>query len=263
MTAEDEWAYAPGADLPGGYVKAIVRIGHTVRRPLDANSKFVHELLRFLEHQAFDASPRFLGVDEESREILTYVEGHVAWNSVQPPSIWSDESLAGVARLTRRLHDLTAGATLAGNAPVVCHNDLSPKNTVYHDLGGGYRPVAFIDWDGAAPGEPEDDLARMLWQFLLTSERRLDAASSAKGMVVMLDAYGYQADRTPLLDRIDQNMRDTRNGIRERAASGEPAYRRLIDLGALEYISNEQEWLRCHCGEFEAVLGSRQSESSS
>jgi Ser/Thr protein kinase RdoA (MazF antagonist) len=50
-----------------------------------------------------------------------------------------------------------ASTVSAGDAEVVCHNDLAPNNTVYSgaglgDGGSGLRPVAFIDWDLAAPG---------------------------------------------------------------------------------------------------------------
>jgi Ser/Thr protein kinase RdoA (MazF antagonist) len=64
-----------------------------------------------------------------------------------------------VARLVRQFHDLTAGTALAGHHEAVCHNDLSPKNTVYRDLEAGWRPVAFIDWDLAAPGARLHDVA--------------------------------------------------------------------------------------------------------
>ena len=50
------------------------------------------------------------------------------------------EYLAEVARLVRQFHDLTAGTPLAGDQEVVCHNDLSPKNTVYRDDREGMRP---------------------------------------------------------------------------------------------------------------------------
>jgi Ser/Thr protein kinase RdoA (MazF antagonist) len=49
-------------------------------------------------------------------------------------------SSAEVARLVRQFHDLTAGTPLAGDQEVVCHNDLSPKNTVYRDDREGMRP---------------------------------------------------------------------------------------------------------------------------
>ena len=63
------------------------------------------------------------------------------------------------AELVREFHDLTPGTPLAGDAQVVCHNDLAPNNTVYSPGGSGLRPVAFIDWDLAAPGQRIHDVA--------------------------------------------------------------------------------------------------------
>ena len=50
-----------------------------------------------------------------------------------------------------------------GRQEVVCHNDLSPKNTVYSEDGS--RAIAFIDWDIAAPGPRIHDLAFICWQY--------------------------------------------------------------------------------------------------
>ena len=75
----------------------------------------------------------------------------MAWERVQPPDVYSEASLVRVAQLVREFHGFTSGTDLAGRADVVCHYDLSPKNTVYRDIGSGLRPVAFIDWDLAAP----------------------------------------------------------------------------------------------------------------
>jgi hypothetical protein len=66
------------SDLAGGASGIrVVRVGHTVRRPLHRNSAFVHALLLHLEAVGFEGAPRFLGIDEEGREILSYVEGRV------------------------------------------------------------------------------------------------------------------------------------------------------------------------------------------
>ncbi|HEV3399193.1 MAG TPA: phosphotransferase, partial [Actinomycetes bacterium] len=139
--------------LPGGFINAVVRVGDTVRRPPPANAAFVHDLLAHRERHGWPGAPRYLGTDAQGREVLSHVDGHVAWEADQPPEVGSDESLAAAARLVRELHDLSAGTPLAGSAEVVCHNDLSPRNTVYRDTGQGLRPVAFIDWDIAAPGD--------------------------------------------------------------------------------------------------------------
>ena len=78
----------------------------------------------------------------------------------------AEASLVRVAELVREFHDLTAGTPLAGDAEVVCHNDLAPNNTVYSPDGAGLRPVAFIDWDLAAPGRRIHDVAHVCWQYL-------------------------------------------------------------------------------------------------
>jgi hypothetical protein len=142
----------PEVSLPGGHVNAVVRVGDTVRRAPSERGGFVHALLRHLERRGWGGAPRFLGMDEAGREVLGYLDGHVAWEPPQPAEVTSDASLARVAELVRELHDLTAGSSLAGDQEVVCHNDLSPRNTVYHDTGRGLRPVAFIDWASRRPG---------------------------------------------------------------------------------------------------------------
>ena len=40
-----ESAYAPGLELPGGFINALVRVGDTVRRPRGENAAFVEALL--------------------------------------------------------------------------------------------------------------------------------------------------------------------------------------------------------------------------
>src|SRR5579859_5623069 len=95
--------------LPGGDVTdGIVRVGDTVRRPQGPHSPLVHAVLQHLERQGFDGAPRFLGIDEKGREVLSFVEGEVAG---RPAPAWlADEArLVSLARLVRRLDDAMAG----------------------------------------------------------------------------------------------------------------------------------------------------------
>ncbi len=108
--------------LEGGQTTAgVVRVGDTVRRPQAANAAFAHELLRYCEEQHFESTPRFLGIDVQGREILSFLDG---W---APPSLeysaWSYGQLAAAVRLLRRFHDLTATSGIAGEHEVVVHGD--------------------------------------------------------------------------------------------------------------------------------------------
>lgn len=60
--------------LNGGNINKVVRVGETVRREAKPNP-YVYELLKHLEKMAFPYSPRYLGRDDEGREILSYLEG--------------------------------------------------------------------------------------------------------------------------------------------------------------------------------------------
>jgi hypothetical protein len=128
--------------LPGGDVTDVIRIGSAVRRTTPPNTAFVRRLLDHFGQHNWPGAPRFLGNGDLGRETLTFLDGHVAWEQSQPPDVTSEASLVAVANLVRRFHDLTAGTDLAGDNEVVCHNDLSPRNTVYRNLGAGLRPVA-------------------------------------------------------------------------------------------------------------------------
>jgi hypothetical protein len=97
--------------------------------PPGTYSDFVIRLLRYLDEEQFEASPRFLGLDGDGRQVLSFMEGYVA------PDLdvrrWSAEEIAAAFLLLRRFHDLMAGSQLADGEETVCHNDFTPCNVVY------------------------------------------------------------------------------------------------------------------------------------
>jgi hypothetical protein len=240
--------------LPGGFINEVVRVGETVRRPAPKAAGFVRRLLRHFEQQQWPNAPRFLGVDEKGREILSFLPGHVAWEEGrQPPAVHCEESLVRAAQLVRQFHDLTAGTDLAGDQEVVCHNDLSPKNTVYRDLGVGLGPVAFIDWDIAAPGDRVHDVAHVCWQYLDLGPNIADAAGAARLVRLITDAYGM-ADRSELVDTILWWQDRCWRGIEAAADAGERAMIRLRDLGAARSVRAAYQWTADHRGILQRVL---------
>src|SRR5579884_1088965 len=152
--------------LAGGNLSTVVRVGETVRRGPRPGSAAVHGLFRLLEAREFDGAPRFLGIDERGREILSFIPGEVGAYPL-PAYMWSDLALTDIARLLRRYHDATAGYTPppgatwqfvypdASRHEVICHNDVAPYNAVFMDG----RPRALIDFDEAGPGPRSWDIA--------------------------------------------------------------------------------------------------------
>lgn len=203
--------------LGGGQTHGIVRIGATVRRPLHSRSGYVHALLRHLEHAGFDGAPRFLGIDEHGREILTFIDGEVpAWSPLE----LSDARLGSAAQLIRRFHDATAGSALASVEEVVCHRDLGAHNIVFD----GETAVGLIDWDEhVGPGPRLFDLADACWSFADVSAETLTISDEARRTRLICDTHGWhdrhahhRRDRTPnpRRNRRPRTARPSRSGRR-------------------------------------------------
>src|SRR5205823_1187129 len=138
----------------GGNLNEAVRVGDTVRRRAGRWTPAVHALLRFLEREGFDA-PRALGVDEQGREVLEYIEreAHPGNPVPLPDTVFAEEHMTAAARLLRRYHDLVtrfvappdARWRLVGPEPheIICHNDWSPWNALFRN--GSFALT--LDWD--------------------------------------------------------------------------------------------------------------------
>ena len=201
--------------LEGGVANRglVVRVGDTVRRPQRVTGPATHALLRHLEDCGFDGAPRFLGVDEKGREVLSYLPGQ-AVTAPFPAWALSDDALRSVARLLRRYHE--AVATLdprphrwpaSPPAPyarsLVSHNDPNLDNVVFRD----HRAVAFIDFDLASPGSAIWDVAAAarLWSPLRADG---DISDTRRGRALprfrtFVDSYGSEElDPERLVDAV-------------------------------------------------------------
>ncbi|WP_281916733.1 phosphotransferase [Nocardia sputorum] len=213
----------------------------------------MHGLLDWFERSGWSGAPRLLGMDDQGREILTYVDGHVPLDGLLSTSTGSPTALARVAELIREFHDLTAETDLAAGAEVVCHNDLSPRNTVYREHEQGMWPVAFLDWDLAAPGRRIHDLAHACWQFLDLGPGVSDLLGTATLLRLLCDAYGSD-ERDELIDTILWWQERCRNGIETAATAGDPAMMRLRAAGVPARIRAAHRWVAEHRAELEAAL---------
>ncbi|MEU4218664.1 phosphotransferase [Actinoplanes sp. NPDC026623] len=185
--------------LGGRMTPGVVRVGDTVRRPGSPASPFVAQLLTHLASRGFEGAPGYLGEDRAGREILTYVPGEV-------PAKWrafADEQVARAAILLRRMHDASRDlAERLGGGDVVCHHDPGPNNTVFRDG----LPVAFIDFDFAAVGDPLEDVGYLAWSWCVSSKpARGPATGQARQVRVLADAYGLSEDQRRRLPAAIEN----------------------------------------------------------
>jgi Phosphotransferase enzyme family len=178
--------------------EGVVRVGDTVRRP--RTSPLARDVLVHLERAGFDAAPRWLGVDEDGREMLTWIDGSTFTDRSQmhpyigdPPVrvSFSDTQIAAAMRLLRRYHDTFP------EGEIVCHGDFGPWNLVWR----AQLPVAVIDFDNVYPGEASEDVAYALRMFVsygfATSQPRDLVRSSAAALA----SYGRRFDVPAILER--------------------------------------------------------------
>ncbi|WP_427917858.1 phosphotransferase [Streptomyces sp. cg40] len=236
--------------LGGGAVNEVVRVGATVRRTPSERSPYVTELLALFERREWAGAPRFLGADERGRETLRYIEGRAAVSSEERSAARSDDTLARVAQLVRAFHDLTHGTALAGDQDVVCHNDLAPKNTVYDTA---WRPLAFVDWDLAAPGERVHDVAHVCWQYLDLGPAVTDVRATARRIALICEAYGLD-DTGRLLDTVLWWQDRCARGIAAGAERGERGMAELLASGVVDEIRAARDWVTAHRRELGAFL---------
>jgi hypothetical protein len=230
--------------LHGGLTNAgrVTRVGDTVRRPQSGAATWA--LLEHLERAGFDGAPRFLGLDDRGREMLTYLPGEAAIEPLQD-WVWSDDALVSVAELLRRYHDAAATFDVAAHAwpdfapppfrgGLVCHNDPNLDNVIFAD---GVA-VGLIDFDLAAPGSAAWDVAcaARLWAPL-RDERDLPEelrGRTLERLRLFADAYGLiPRDRHRLVRTIRKRIVDHIEGIRRMAAVGDPAFVRIVHKGHL------------------------------
>jgi Ser/Thr protein kinase RdoA (MazF antagonist) len=189
--------------LRGGRVnEGVVRVGDTVRRSLGPRSDFVGRLLCHLASVGFQGAPRFLGIDESGREVLSLLAGEPLPGDV----ILTDKQLRSAAELLRNYHVAAASAPdeLRGSCETIVHGDVGPWNILWQ----GETALALIDFDEARPGERLDDIGYFAWKGLLLHAAGPPASEQRRRLTVLAGAYGVPLDSTlfAAIDRAYQSM---------------------------------------------------------
>jgi hypothetical protein len=242
--------------LVGGVANAgqVVRVGPHVLRPSSPHSGSIHAFLRAVRQAGFEGAPLPVGIDDDGRERLEFVEGDVP---VPPYPGWSrsDAALTSVARLLRGLHDAARGFDPTGltwddsladptGGTLVCHNDVEPSNVVFRD---GIA-VALLDFEFAAPGRPVYDLAQLA-RLCVPIDDDVDQArlgwqpaDEPARLRLVADEYGLdRGGRAELVAALDDAIDVIEAAVRHRPDGAETCERR-------------RRWWTAHADEFAAAL---------
>jgi hypothetical protein len=179
--------------------------------------------------------PRVLGIDEQGREVLTYLPGEVVDIDREP---LSQARLVALVHWTRALHEATAGFDHPGpwriwplpRPTLVGHNDVAAYNACFD----GDELVGVFDWDLAGPTNPLLELGFLAWNGVPMWRVDLDpddyAEVAARRLAVVAQAYGGVSP-VDVLHAVPERVQAMVDGIPRAAASGDVGMANLIRTG--------------------------------
>ncbi|MGE7596397.1 phosphotransferase [Peribacillus frigoritolerans] len=249
--------------LTGGNVSDVYRSGDTVRRELKPDSPKIHKLLKHLENKGFSYAPKFLGIDEKRREILSFIEGE-AGNYPLKEYMWSDDVLMGIAKMLRLYHDAVSDFSFddswqpIDNTPqqpeVLCHNDFAMYNIIFNRK----KPMGIIDFDVAGPGPRLWDIAYTLYTCVPLSRFHLSEAGEKvyyhslqhgtrikQRIRLFLESYG-EGIEADYLEMVLLRLEGLCKTITRKASEGDIAFQKMIEEGHLEHYQNDMNFIRDH-----------------
>jgi len=215
--------------LAGGNVGGAVRVGDTVRRPTGPWTPAVHALLDYLATR-LPFVPRVLGIDEQGREMLSYLPGRVIDTETEMlsvPRIWS------LASWTRSFHDAVAGFSHPGpwryfpvaNPTVIGHNDIAPYNACFD----GDELVGVFDWDLSGPTTVLLELGFIAWNCV-PLWRDIGAKNAAERLRAIAAGYGAP-DARAILHAVPHRIAAMLDWIPTAAAAGDIGMANVMRAG--------------------------------
>jgi len=245
-------------ELRGGIANAgsVTRQGAHVLRPSNPHTPSIHALLTALRDVGFDGASSPIDIDVDGRERLAFIEGEVP---VPPYPTWAQSAaaLASIATLMRRFHDAARSVGIAGSTwsdemadpaggSIVCHNDVCLENVVFRNG----EAVGLVDFDFAAPGRPEWDVAQFARMCVpvdddISMARLGWAPVDRPGRLrLVADAYGLDADgRRELLDILSVSIAQGGAFVRRRIEAGDPNFIRMwAEMGGAERFDRRRRW---------------------
>jgi hypothetical protein len=231
-------------ELQAGPHRPVVRVGGSVRRLAGWWTPAVHDLLRYLDEVGYVGAPQPLGLDEQGREMLSFVDG--ASGRTEMHRVATDDGLRAAALALRRYHDAVAdyrpppdaewciGAVPLAAGEIICHGDFNPQNLVWR----GDEVVGVIDWDLAYPGPVLDDVA---FTTIYSVPLRPDHPPEVRHrMELLADAYGIDISPADLVEAAIERQLKYADHLRVLHDRGFDAP--WVTTGAIEWAEEWSRW---------------------
>ncbi|RLQ90059.1 aminoglycoside phosphotransferase family protein [Planomicrobium sp. Y74] len=248
--------------LVGGNVSDVYRLGKTVRREMKPESPQIHQLLNHLEKKGYHYAPKFLGMDDKDREILTFIEG-VAGNYPLKKYMLSDDSLKEIGKMLRLYHEAVIDFPFDDSwqpldltpqpFEVLCHNDFAVYNIIFNEG----KPAGIIDFDVAGPGPRLWDVAYTLYTCVPLSRYNpteiggekvyydplKDSELTKQRIKIFFEAYGEKVAEN-VLEMVILRLEGLCKTIERKAVEGDSAFQVMMAEGHVEHYQKEIHFIR-------------------
>jgi hypothetical protein len=236
--------------LDGGEAGGAIRAGDTVRRAAGPWTPAVHALLAHLAGKGFAGSPRPLGVDEQGREVLTFLAGETVGSARPWPGwVYAEDTLVQVARWVHGFHRAVADFVPAPDAVwrmgghwapglIIGHNDAAPYNAVWR----AGKLAGFFDWDMAGPVPAAWDVAFAAFSWVPLHARHVvaregftDFEGRPRRLQLFLAEYGWTGPTSAFLEAVAARIQAHVTSLRDLAAY-DPLFARIVAQGGADAL---------------------------
>lgn len=237
----------------------------TIRREREPHSDTIAALLQHLQNRGYPYSPRYLGVDEQGRDVLSRIPGTPVL------TLRGDDQLVevghAVAGFAQAVRDFRQSPQAAWRNPqgwplqgdTIIHTDIAPWNML--EVDG--RLSGLVDFDSARPGRAIEDVAYAAWHMIpLHDEAMGDGAAPPaledrpRRLELFARACGLEGEqRARLIDEVARVQVTQAARVAAGALDQQPETARHWNGGRFTVnIARSLLWLDQHRAELEHAL---------
>ena len=237
----------------------VVKVGQTVRRAAGPWTATIQALLVHLQQKGFPA-PRPLGLDDQGREAVSFLEGRAS-NWPWPPALLDVSGAKQVGALLRRYHAAVAdfvppsparwrhGPQALAAGEIVLHGDFGPHNLIWSET----EVIGLIDFELARPGDPLEDAG---FAVIRAAQLRPDEMTRPVGYesppdrAARLAAFsqGFDAATATLVAAAIRAQRDEIERIDRLGHAGLEPWSTFLRRGLGDTARAELAWIEANAG---------------